>query len=191
MPLKLSHVHRLKPLPKVKATPTQHTHQDSLFHSGLLLDTYEDRVKASWIWKDLWTVRNSRPSCSSPLGFLGGVLYIGVTQVLLRGHEPWTLKHHGADHTHLHQAKHSTPREYPKPDGKISFDLLTSVALTGRLTVTMTTLLVSPISVQVPTMTMTSPPTSRWPMTLCQWTGTSHCMEDQSNTSVQQVCMSM
>ena len=122
------------------------THTSRWFlHSGLLLDTYEDRVKASWIWKELWTVRNARPSCSSPLGFLGGVVYIGVTQVLLRGREPWTLKHHGADYTHLHQAKHCTPREYPKPDGKISFDLLTSVALTGRLTVTMTTLPVSSI----------------------------------------------
>lgn len=161
VPLKLSHVHKLKLLPKVKSCPHT-THQDGFSHSGLLLDTYEDRIKASWIWKDLWTVRNSRPSFSSPLGFLGGVVYTGVTQVLLRGREPWTLKHHGADHTHLHQAKHCTPREYPKPDGKISFDLLTSVALTGiiiiMLPLTTTTLTI--ISVQVQTTTMTSHLTS-------------------------------
>jgi electron-transferring-flavoprotein dehydrogenase len=97
---------------------------------GLLLDTYEERVKSSWIWKDLWPVRNSRPSFSR-FGVLGGVLYTGATQLLLRGREPWTLKHHGADHAQLHKASDCTPRDYPKPDGVISFDLLTSVALTG------------------------------------------------------------
>lgn len=158
--------------------------------SGLLLDTYEDRVKASWIWKDLWTVRNSRPSFSSPLGFLGGLLYTGATQLLLRGREPWTLKHHGADHAHLYEAKHCTPRHYPKPDDKISFDLLTSVALTGGLTVTMTTQSQVTFCVQVQTMIMTNHPTSHWLMTRCQWTGTSHCMEGQSNTIVLQVCTS-
>lgn len=99
--------------------------------AGILLDSYEERVKSSWIWKDLWPVRNSRPSFSSRLGTVGGILYTGVTQLLLRGREPWTLKHHGADHAHLLEASQCTPRKYPKPDGKISFDLLTSVALTG------------------------------------------------------------
>lgn len=78
-------------------------------------------------------MRNSRPSFSSRLGNLGGILYTGVSQLLLRGREPWTLRHHGADHTHLLEASSCSPRNYPKPDGTISFDLLTSVALTGWL----------------------------------------------------------
>lgn len=98
---------------------------------GLLLESYEDRVKKSWIWKDLWSVRNSRPSFSTRFGVLGGIIYTGISQLLLRGHEPWTLRHHGADHTHLQHANQCKPRDYPKPDGIISFDLLTSVALTG------------------------------------------------------------
>ena len=80
----------------------------------------------------MWSVRNSRPSFSTRCGVLGGILYTGITQVLLRGREPWTLQHHGADHTHLLKADQCKPRDYPKPDGKISFDLLTSVALTGN-----------------------------------------------------------
>lgn len=106
----------------------------SFLYVGLFLDSYEERVEGSWIWKDLWPVRNSRPSFSSPLGLLGGVFYTGATQLLLRGREPWTLKHHGADHAHLREANRCSPRDYPKPDGKISFDLLTSVALTGGVT---------------------------------------------------------
>ena len=87
-------------------------------------------MKNSWVWKELWKVRNCRPAFSR-LGTLGGVLYTGATQVLLRGREPWTLRHHGADHTHLLEASRCSPRNYPKPDGRISFDLLTSLALTG------------------------------------------------------------
>ena len=49
---------------------------------------------------------------------------------LLRGKEPWTLKFH-PDHTKLRPAADSKPIDYPKPDGVISFDLLSSVALTG------------------------------------------------------------
>ena len=49
---------------------------------------------------------------------------------MLRGKEPLTLKFNKPDHTHLRPAKESKPIEYPKPDGKITFDLLSSVALT-------------------------------------------------------------
>jgi electron-transferring-flavoprotein dehydrogenase len=99
--------------------------------NGVLLASYEGQLKRSWVWQELWRVRNSRPSFSSRLGNLGGVLYTGVSQLLMRGREPWTLRHHGADHTHLMEASRCQPRNYPKPDGKISFDILSSVALTG------------------------------------------------------------
>lgn len=88
-------------------------------------------MKKSWVWKELKMVRNVRPSFNTPLGFWGMMTYTGLFTWLLRGKEPWTLRHHGADHTSLKRLTDSKPIDYPKPDGKISFDLLTSVALTG------------------------------------------------------------
>jgi len=58
-------------------------------------------------------------------------MYTGLFYGLLRGKEPWTLSHGGADHSKLKKLSESTPIEYPKPDGVLSFDLLSSVALTG------------------------------------------------------------
>lgn len=97
---------------------------------GLEPKDYPDRIKESYVWKDLYKVRNARPSFHNPFGLLGGVAYSGFT-LLLGGREPWTLSHGAPDHTRLRPAKEFTPIEYPKPDGKISFDLLSSVALTG------------------------------------------------------------
>ena len=98
---------------------------------GIYLDNYEERVRGSWIWKELKSVRNVRPSFSTRLGIWGGMAYTGVFCWLLRGKEPWTLHHHGSDHTSLKPANQCKPIDYPKPDGQISYDLLTSVALTG------------------------------------------------------------
>ncbi|XP_030883592.1 electron transfer flavoprotein-ubiquinone oxidoreductase, mitochondrial [Leptonychotes weddellii] len=98
---------------------------------GLHVPEYEDNIKKSWVWKELYTVRNIRPSCHGILGVYGGMLYTGVFYWILRGMEPWTLKHKGSDSDQLKPAKDCTPIEYPKPDGQISFDLLSSVALSG------------------------------------------------------------
>ncbi|ENN71830.1 hypothetical protein YQE_11501, partial [Dendroctonus ponderosae] len=92
--------------------------------------TYEETFKNSWIYKELKAVRNIRPSFHNPLGLYGGLAYSGFS-VVVGGREPWTLKHGDPDHKRLKPAKECKPIEYPKPDGKISFDLLTSVALTG------------------------------------------------------------
>jgi len=83
------------------------------------------------VWKELTAVRNVRPSFNTGLGIWGSMAYTGIFCWMLRGKEPWTLSHHGADHTSLEQANRSKPIDYPKPDGQISYDLLTSVALTG------------------------------------------------------------
>lgn len=95
------------------------------------MQEYEENLKKSWVWKELYSVRNIRPSCHSILGVYGGMIYTGIFYWLLRGMEPWTLKHPGPDFAQLKPAKECTPIEYPKPDGKISFDLLSSVALSG------------------------------------------------------------
>ncbi|KAI9882383.1 MAG: hypothetical protein M1823_005869 [Watsoniomyces obsoletus] len=99
--------------------------------STIFLYDYEDRLRASSIWRELKEVRNMRPSFHTPLGLYGGILYSGLEAFVLRGKAPWTLKHHGADHTSTRPADASRKIEYPKPDGQISFDILTSVSRTG------------------------------------------------------------
>lgn len=98
--------------------------------AGLEPKSYPDKIKDSFIWKDLYKVRNVRPSFHNSLGLYGGLIMSGFS-IFMGGREPWTLRHGGADNTKLRPAKDCTPIEYPKPDGKISFDLLSSVALTG------------------------------------------------------------
>jgi electron-transferring-flavoprotein dehydrogenase len=62
---------------------------------------------------------------------MGGLAYSGLFYVLGRGMEPWTLHHGKADNECLEPSAAFRPIEYPKPDGKLTFDLLTSVALTN------------------------------------------------------------
>ncbi|XP_063611755.1 electron transfer flavoprotein-ubiquinone oxidoreductase, mitochondrial-like [Penaeus indicus] len=94
-------------------------------------ESYEANIRNSWVWKELHSVRNVRPSFHTPLGLYGGLLYTGLFYILGRGKEPWTLKHGVRDAERLKPAAESKPIDYPKPDGEISFDLLSSVALTG------------------------------------------------------------
>ena len=89
---------------------------------------YSDRVKQSWIWDELYKVRNIRPSFRH--GLLGGFFYSAIDTVFLRGRAPWTFKNH-ADHLQLKKAKDSTPIDYPKPDNKLTFDRLSSVFISG------------------------------------------------------------
>uniref|UniRef100_A0A665VJ33 Electron transfer flavoprotein-ubiquinone oxidoreductase n=1 Tax=Echeneis naucrates TaxID=173247 RepID=A0A665VJ33_ECHNA len=99
--------------------------------TGLHVPEYSDSLKSSWVWKELYSVRNIRPSFHNYFGLYGGMIYTGIFYWILRGKEPWTLKHCGLDANQLKPAKDCTPIDYPKPDGKISFDLLSSVALSG------------------------------------------------------------
>ncbi|CAL8354668.1 unnamed protein product [Merluccius merluccius] len=99
--------------------------------SGLHVPEYAESLKKSWVWKELHAVRNIRPSFHNYLGLYGGMVYTGIFYWILRGKEPWTLKHCGLDSDQLKPASECTPIEYPKPDGKLSFDLLSSVALSG------------------------------------------------------------
>lgn len=76
------------------------------------------------------SVRNIKPAFHK-LGLWGGMAYTGLFYVLGRGKEPWTLKHEGIDSDATKPAASCKELEYPKPDGKLTFDLLSSVALTG------------------------------------------------------------
>ncbi|MBS0354958.1 MAG: electron transfer flavoprotein-ubiquinone oxidoreductase [Proteobacteria bacterium] len=89
---------------------------------------YPERLKRSWLWDELYTVRNIRPSFR--WGLWGGIAYSAIDTFLLKGRAPWTLRHH-ADHTQLKKASECAPIVYPKPDGKISFDRLSSVFISA------------------------------------------------------------
>lgn len=92
---------------------------------------YEENLRESSVWKELHKVRNVKPSFNTPLGLFGMLAYGAVSQLIFRGKEPWTLSHSKPDHAKLLPASECKQIEYPKPDGKITFDLLSSVALTG------------------------------------------------------------
>ncbi|KAG8288590.1 hypothetical protein J6590_013878, partial [Homalodisca vitripennis] len=62
--------------------------------AGLEPVSYTERIKDSWIWKELKSVRNFRPSFHNPLGLYGGLVYSGFSMIL-GGREPWTLSHGG------------------------------------------------------------------------------------------------
>lgn len=62
---------------------------------GLHAPEYAEALKASWVWKELHAVRNIRPSFHNYFGLYGGMIYTGIFYWILRGKEPWTLKHCG------------------------------------------------------------------------------------------------
>jgi electron-transferring-flavoprotein dehydrogenase len=92
---------------------------------------YEGAMEKSWVWPELSAVRNVRPSFHSPLGLYGMLAYAGGVQYLLQGAEPFTLTHPGRDADMLRPAEQCAPISYPKPDGKLTFDVLSSVGLTN------------------------------------------------------------
>lgn len=98
---------------------------------SVFLYSYEDSLRKSSIWQELKEVRNMRPSFHNPFGIYGGLLYSGLEAYILKGRVPWTLKHKQTDHGATKHADKCTKIEYPKPDGKITFDILTSVSRTG------------------------------------------------------------
>ena len=57
---------------------------------------YEAAVKSSWVWDELYRIRNVRPSFNTRLGAVGGMFYTGVINYIMRGKEPWTFSHGGA-----------------------------------------------------------------------------------------------
>ncbi|KAI8638776.1 hypothetical protein BD408DRAFT_422539 [Parasitella parasitica] len=105
--------------------------QESQLEGPVVLDTYEERIKDSWVYKELYEVRNIQPSFHGPLGLWGGMMYSGIDTLFLKGRTPWTFKHKKADWECMKTAAESKPIDYPKPDNVISFDLLTSVSRTG------------------------------------------------------------
>lgn len=97
------------------------------------MTSYEESIKNSWVYKELYEVRNIRPSFHNPLKLYGGIMYSGLDTLLLKGRVPWTFRHKETDAAATESADKFEKIEYPKPDGELSFDILTSVSRTGTL----------------------------------------------------------
>ena len=93
------------------------------------ISNYEDEIKNSWIWSELYEVRNIRPSFK--WGFWKAIVYSAIDTYIFRGKAPWTLDHHGTDHESLENKNKHEKINYPKPDNVISFDRLTNVSFSG------------------------------------------------------------
>jgi electron-transferring-flavoprotein dehydrogenase len=99
-------------------------------NGGEELHGYTQSYKASWLYEDLRAVRNITPAMHKLGNFLGAA-YAFLDQKIFRGKLPFTLRDNHADHEKLRTVKKAAALEYPKPDGVISFDKLSSVYLTA------------------------------------------------------------
>ncbi|HEX6735783.1 MAG TPA: electron transfer flavoprotein-ubiquinone oxidoreductase [Azonexus sp.] len=91
------------------------------------LAAYPEAFRHSWLYEELHAARNFKPWMAKGLKL--GALMFGIDQLVFRGKAPWTLRHAGADHAKLKPAAECQPIVYPKPDGVLTFDRLSSVFL--------------------------------------------------------------
>jgi electron-transferring-flavoprotein dehydrogenase len=102
---------------------------DALAQEGTQeVKSYAENVRKTWIWDELYRVRNIRPSFH--WGFWAGLVYSALDTFVFLGKAPWTLHNHD-DHSALKKAADYQPIDYPKPDGKISFDKLGSLFISN------------------------------------------------------------
>lgn len=88
---------------------------------------YSELFRDSWLYHELHKVRNIRPSFK--WGLFGGLAYSGLEEYIFRGKAPWTLCHRSPDYASLRKAQECRPIDYPKADGKLTFDRTSSVYL--------------------------------------------------------------
>ena len=94
-----------------------------------VLDAYPKGFLKSWLRDELYRYRNFKPAMGK--GLYSGTLWVGIEQVGLRGRAPWTFHNHKKDHEQLLPADQCEPIAYPKPDGKLTFDKLSSVFISN------------------------------------------------------------
>jgi len=93
------------------------------------LSSYPQAFKDSWLYDELHQARNFKPWMNKGLNV--GALMFGIDQILFRGKAPWTLRNTTPDHAKLKPAAECQPIDYPKPDGILTFDRLSSVFLSS------------------------------------------------------------
>jgi electron-transferring-flavoprotein dehydrogenase len=93
------------------------------------LEAYPAAFEASWLRDELHRARNFKPFLDKGI-YLGGLLF-GIDQIVFRGKAPWTLHRTVADYEKLRPAAECEKLAYPKPDGKFTFDRLSSVFISS------------------------------------------------------------
>ncbi|GGX81614.1 dehydrogenase [Pseudoduganella dura] len=93
------------------------------------LAAYPAAFENSWLHEELHVARNVKQYLNKGLVF--GSIMTGIDQIVFRGKAPWTLHHSHADHECLKPAANYRPIVYPKPDGKLTFDKLSSVFISN------------------------------------------------------------
>ena len=93
------------------------------------LSGYHELFKNSWLYNELHKSRNFKPWMSKGLKL--GSLMFGIDQIVFGGKAPWTLRNKTADHAKLKSASECPRIDYPKPDGVLTFDRLSSVFLSS------------------------------------------------------------
>ena len=91
---------------------------------------FDKLVHSSWIYKELYKSRNFGPIFHK-FGSLLGAIFNAIDQFIFRGNLPITLHHRTPDHACLKPAYNMPKIKYPKPDGIITFDKLSSVYLSN------------------------------------------------------------
>ena len=90
---------------------------------------YETSVRGSWVAQELKESRNFKGGFDKGLWF--GMAHGGLLAHVTKGREPWTLAHRKRDSETTEEKSKHKPIEYPKPDGKLTFDLLTNLQRSG------------------------------------------------------------
>jgi electron-transferring-flavoprotein dehydrogenase len=93
------------------------------------LTAYPQAFRKSWLFEELHRARNFKPWMSK--GLYTGTFMVGIDQILFGGKTPWTLHHAHADHETLKKKTEVQPIQYPKPDGVLTFDRLSSVFISN------------------------------------------------------------
>jgi electron-transferring-flavoprotein dehydrogenase len=99
-------------------------------HQPKELTDYSKKLESSWIYEELYQVRNCHQAFSK-WGVGGGMAYSGFATHITKGKEPWTFDHTGLDADTTQLAEKHEERVYPAPDGKLTFDLLTNLQRSG------------------------------------------------------------
>jgi electron-transferring-flavoprotein dehydrogenase len=94
------------------------------------LAAYETKLRESWVWQELSLVRNVRPAFAK-FGLWGGLAYSALDTYILRGKAPWTFHHAHRDNETLLEADAAPRIDYPRPDGVLTFDRLSSVFISN------------------------------------------------------------
>ncbi len=94
------------------------------------LSDYESKLRESWVGDELSRVRNVRPAFAK-FGLWGGMAYSALDTYILRGKAPWTFHYPHPDNETLLDASAAQQIDYPRPDGVLTFDRLSSVFISN------------------------------------------------------------